>query len=332
MVDQFSCGLERAEWKVTVIPHPLCQPVVVVGSLWSRSASGAVGAAKAFESSGCAPVCAATRSVRSCGLVQGAGTFTSLVQYPDLMCFSVISVLDWRTWDQAPGVVHSPGFRVGCTLSCTLYRVQTRCLVNMHFFQCLTSLSCHLPFWSRERGSTFVIALLQPWLSTHDTGATSQFSSGSICAANPSPLRARAFPFMKWAPLYSGVFVTHVIVGTQSSVVFTWTNIFWPGIRVGFASWAHFGVTYGACAHRNCDNDLTLSSENIFSFTFLFSFSWGWPLLMIHLNAAYGFGSDWWCYETWYSYLSLAKLFKLPISCELSYLDCWFSSTYWAAR
>lgn len=34
---------------------------------------------------------------------------------------------------------------------------------------------------------------------------------------------------------------------------------------------------------------------------------------MIHLNAAYGFGSDWWCYETWYSYLSLAKQ---------SYLNC----------
>lgn len=37
-------------------------------------------------------------------------------------------------------------------------------------------------------------ALLQLWLSTHDTGATSKFSSTSICAANPSPLHARAFP------------------------------------------------------------------------------------------------------------------------------------------
>lgn len=76
---------------------------------------------------------------------------------------------------------------------------------------------------------------------------------------------------------------------------------------------------------------LALKMFFLFCFPLFFS-SWGWPLLMVHFSAAYGFGSDWWCYETWYSYLSSAKLFKLLIRCELSYLNCWFSSPYQAAR
>lgn len=116
------------------------------------------------------------------------------------------------------------------------------------FFQCLTSLSCHSPFRSGAFGSTFVIALLQLWLSTRGTGATSQFSSGSIYAANPSPLHALTFPSVKWAPLYSHVFVKQVVVRAQSSVVLTWMNIFWPRhlSRIGFLGtfWCHIWGMY----------------------------------------------------------------------------------------
>lgn len=88
----------------------------------------------------------------------------------------------------------------------------------------------------------------------HDTGATSQFSSGSVCAANPSPLMLELFI------LWNGPLCTHVSLWSR-----LWSEhraqSFWLGqiylglgIRVGLASWAHFGVTYGACAHRNCDN------------------------------------------------------------------------------
>lgn len=152
-----------------------------------------------------------------------------------------------------------PGFQRGMCLPLHSEQSSDKVFGEYAFFQCLTSLSCHSPFWSRELGSKFVMALmalLQLWLSTPDTGATSQFSSPSICAANPSLLHNLAFPYVKWTPLYSRVFVKQVVVRTQSSVVLTWTNVFWPR----FASWAHFGVTYGACTHRNCDSDLILSS------------------------------------------------------------------------
>lgn len=176
--------------------------------------------------------------------LQGAGAFTSLVQYPDLMWFSVISVLHWCTWDQAPSVSHCPGFSVGCTNSCTLHRVQTRCLVNMHF----STVSLHYLAIHLSDPGNLEVQLLQLWFSTHDTGATSQFSSGFICAAIPSPLHALAFPSVEQAPLYSHVFVKQVVVRTQRSVILSWTNLFWPRhlSRICFLGtfWCHIWGMY----------------------------------------------------------------------------------------
>lgn len=248
------------------------------------------------------------------------------------MCFSVISVLPWCTWDQAPSVVHSPAFSVGCAFSCTLFRVQTGCLVNMHF----SSVSHHYLAIHLSDPEKLEVGLWQHYCSCGLAHMTQEQPPRFLPV--PSVLQILHLCVLQLCFLWNGHLCTQVSLWSRlwsehraQSFLLGWMY-FGPGIRVGFASWAHFGVTYGACAHRNGDNDLILSSSNISSFTFLFFFFfflgvtiandsfkcclWIWQWLMVLWNLIQLLE------------LSKAKLFKLLISCELSYLDCWFSSTY----
>lgn len=80
---------------------------------------------------------------------------------------------------------------MGGIRSYTLYRVQTRCFSDIRFAS--VSLPIHLS--DRELGSMFVTVLLQPWLSTCDTGATPPGPPCSISAGKSFTSACSSFSF-----------------------------------------------------------------------------------------------------------------------------------------
>lgn len=118
----------------------------------------------------CSCLCCCVRCVGLCRLVRGWGTFTSLVLDPDFMCFTsgklFQSYSGAREIQLPVSFIHCQGLGVGCAHSYALYGVQMRWFFGLYILTVFTSLSCHSPFWYRELGNTFVIALLQPRLST----------------------------------------------------------------------------------------------------------------------------------------------------------------------
>lgn len=229
------------------------------------------------------------------------------------MCFPVILVLHWCTWDQAPSVIHSPGFSVGRTFSCTLCRVQTRCLVNVHF----CSVSHHYLAIHLSDPENLEVRLWQHYCSCGLAHMTQEQPPSFLPL--PSVLQILHLCMLDLFLLEMGTSILRCLCGAGCGQNTELSGSYFDEYILAQAvQWdllpGHILVSHmGHVLIEIVTMTWFLALKIFFSFTFLFSFSGGWPLLMIHLNAAYGFGSDWWCYETWYSYLSLAKQ---------SYLNC----------
>ena len=118
-----------------------------------------------------------------------------------------------------------PGFWRGLYTLIRSVQSADKVFFGYTFCQCLT---CHSPFWDRELGSMFVIALLQPWLSTCNTGATPSGSSLFHLCWQILHLCVLQL-FLLWnGHLCTHLALKHVVIRAQSSVFLTWKNIFCP--------------------------------------------------------------------------------------------------------